>query len=622
MVTPTATPLAINTSLVLDGVAYELDSKQPHKVETIDTQPGEADREFEQRVVNLANGWGASKYVRDGDYDYAVSAVLHRRMAFRPGAAVTDRTNATPPIGDVSFCEYWDGAAGNRRLIIVSPRHVYEVKPDGTVTVNDLGASFTVERGMTKGIRFKDAALAAPKVFIARPSTTLTDYFVTRNAENNYAVTASNKYAAALGVAKDSTGADVIWRITEAGKLNQLTGEGNPESAGAWANATYDVGEVSAQVNDLVQQGKAMLVGRTDGAWTFDNVTNSIPVTVGMMQTPGALAFRYFKDWNGQAIAPTPQGIIWIDGLNWGTCGPVSSNPNARNLRYAECAVSHGAGNYLYAAAYDGVGTSYVWMGTARAGGQSGVGPFVWHGPIASVPYRISDLWVSTVTGSPRLWIGGDKKWGTIELNADFSPKSDLSTGYIYLPDGILDMSGPGVIKDLRKAEFIAPGDTPFAATNSWTLEINVASAGYVAIDGGAVSAGRYAERYWTTETYFQRCAGVRLKWAGNTGAAELETVVIRGTERPEKSDLHTFRIVASDGQRLPTGVRNVRMLAKTVEATLRALVDSGRKVASVYDGQAFTCQVKSWKEVTERTGRGPTPRRTFEITARRIKLA
>jgi hypothetical protein len=616
--------LVVDASLSIDGQEFALDDKaqQPsHGRESVPTQPGDSDVEFERRIINLARGWGESRYTGAGGYDYG-TANMHRRMSFLPGATITARTHATPPIGDVSFCEYWDGTAANRRLVIVSPRHVYEVDPAGAQSVADLGAGFTTAKAMTKGVRFRTGAMASPKIFIARQSATATDYMVSRTGAGTYAVSANSKYGGALGKGKDSAGADVLWRIDENGKLNQSVANSDPDAGASWSgasypNSLYPIGEGSTRVNDLVQQNRAMVCGKADGAYLFDNVLNVIPVTPGMEQTLADGNFKWFKDANGMAIAPTAQGLIWIDGLEWGTCGPVSSNPEARNLRGTEVAVSDQAGNYIYAAVLSG-GTSYIFLGTPRKQGDNGQDPFTWHGPIASVAQTVTDLRVSTVYGT-KLWIGWNLGWGTLELNPDFSPKSDLATGYIYLPEGILDMSGPGVIKDLRKAEFIAPADAPFAAANQWRVEANI-GAGWVAIDGSYVTSGVYAERYWSTETSHQR-PRLRISYASNAGAAELEQVIIRGTERPETTDEYTWRIVCKDSAKTPL-LKKLSDAGLSQIETLRAAVDAGRKSIVSFGETTFTGRVTHVSDVAKRTGSTGSPEWVATIRVRRVKVA
>jgi hypothetical protein len=628
--------LTADSGLIINGVAYELDEdpKSPAvQRQTVPTQPGDPGVEFERRITNLALGWGNSKFTQAGTYDYGATANLHRRLAWLPGTTITDRTTGSP-IGEVSFCEYWDGTAANRRLLIISPRKVFEVGSSGTITTNDLGSGFTRANGMQWGVNFRTGGMSAPKVFISRNGSTSTDYMVRRTAANTYTVgTANTKFAMAIAKGKDSAGADVLWRANENGKLNQSVADSDPNVDGSWSGASYPsslypLGDTSTRVNSLTQQNRSMVAGKPDGAWTFDNQLWTIPI-VDMRQTPDDDNFKWFKDWNGSAIAPTVQGLVMIDGLEWRPFGPVSTNDNARNLRGRETAVSGPAGNYTYCSVYSGA-ISYIFVGTPRKQGDTGTGPLTWHGPIASIAKKVVDLCVSTVVPTARLWIGyadtgsppSTGGWASMELQTDFSPLTDASSGTIYLPEGILDMEGPGVIKDLRKAEFIAPASTPFSATNSWSVGVDLTGSGsYTAIDGGNVTSGVTADRYWSTETSGKRPRIVITYTNNSSNNAELEAVVIRGTVRPETTEEWVFRIRLRDQQRSPQG-RHQPVGAVTALAALRALVDSGRTTSIVYGEASFTAKILNVKDTASRQAQGPSPVRVVEVSVRRVKTA
>lgn len=616
--------IAADASLIIDDVSYQLDDSGTDpavQVQTVATQPGDGNVEFERRLSNLGIGWGQSKYTDAGGYDYGDTAVLHRQLSWLGGAKVTDRTSDTTPTGAVSFCEYWDGVAANRRLVIVSAQHVFEIEPDGTENVADLSGTFTAARGMSKGVSFRTGTMTAPKVFIARPSATTTDAMVSRTGDGTYAVSDNGKYASALSKGKDSAGADVFWRINEDGKMNQSVADSDPDDSDSWSgasypNSLYPLGSTASRVNDLVQQNRSMIAGKEDGAWTFDNVLNTIPVTPGMEQTPATRNFKWFKDANGMAVAPTGQGIIWIDGLEWGACGPVSSNPAGGSLSGEEVAVSSMVGNYIYGALWDGT-DSWIFMGKPRMQADTGSGPFSWHGPVAKIAEQVTDLAVSTVFGK-KLWIGYDAGWATIDLKDDFSPETDAASGKIYLPEGSLDMDGPGVIKDFRKAEFIAPAANPFSTTNEWTVELDMGGGdGYVAVDGGSVDSGVYAERYWSTETSGQR-PRVRLSYSG--GAAECEQVIVRGTERPETTDEYAFKVLVEERPKTPRGVRMPRA-ALTDLLALRDAVDAGRKTVVVYGETSFTGRVTAISALGKREN---LKKATWQatITVRKVKTS
>lgn len=622
--------LSQDASLIIAGEEYPLDntpgSDPPHVVRAINLQPGDDDVEWERRIENDAMGWGESRSNRGGAYDYASVANLHKRRSFLPGAAYTSRIGAlNAPGGAVSFCEYWDGTDANRRLILIGPRVIYEVAPAGTIVEVDITSLVPNGAKATWGVRYKaPTAMASPKVFVFVQKGGANDYFLTRTGAATYIENTGSLRGVAGGIAKDSVGEDVLARVNENGRLVYTTEDTDPDASASWAAASYAIGETSVQVNSLFQQGRSMLVGRVDGVYTFDNVTNAVPITRGLEQTPDEDNCRYFKDVNGLAVCPTVAGLIYIDGLDWGVCGPVSSNRDARNLRGREVAVTGMVGEFVYCAVYHG-STSYIFMGTPRVEEGTGQGPFVWHGPFASVGYQVTDMIVSTVvTGTKRLWLAGATDFGSIELNDDFSPKADKASGDIFLPEGIFDLGGPGVIKDFRKAEFVAPASVPFGAANQWTIAIETTpgSGTFVDINGGVTDAadGVVAQRYWTTETSGKRLRA-KIRYEDNAGAGELESVIVRGTMRPETADEHEFRLLWRDGQRAPSGKQMWKTAESAYEA-LRALVDSGRQTVITYGQDTFSGRVVDVQEVLVRNGRKPAPRRAIKVVIRRVKLA
>jgi hypothetical protein len=469
---------------------------------------------------------------------------------------------------------------------------------------------------MTKGVRFRGRNMASPKVYIARPSPVATDYMVERTGANTYIVSPNNKYAASLGVIKDIDGEDALVRIDENGRLNYAIPDNNPSTPTGWAAASYSIGETSVRATDVVQQGRVAIIGREDGAWTFDNVLNSIPITVGMQHTPDARNFRYFKDFNGLAVAPTVQGIVWIDGLTWGVCGPVSANQEARSIVGREVAISHQAGRYIYCAVWDGA-TSWIFMGTPRTSGGTGEGPLVWHGPVASLNQEVTDLHVSTVWGK-RLWIGYMGGWATIDLQDDFSPVTDQASGYIYLPEGILDMDGPGVIKGLREVEFIAPVGRPFSATNQWGIEVNSGS-GWTAPSPALTTSGTVSIHYWTTETAARRWR-VRLRYTGNTGNAELEQVILRGTHRPETAYLYEVQVMLRGWPAMPSRKR-LPTTARAQLDLLRSWVNAGWRDITLA-GEQFKGEVVDVKEVGARPMAAQSPIIMANVSLRLVKLS
>lgn len=598
-----------------------------YTVETVPTQPGDGEQEWEKRIENWGLGWGASRYTQPGTYDYGYPATLHRRGVFLPGAAVTALSPGTAPTGNVSFAEYWDGTAANRRLLAISARHVYEIDSSGTISSNSLTALVPSTARMAKAVRLKAVGMASPKVFIPVQDGGATDYFIVRTAVNTYIENAGNKIARAFAAGKDVDGQDVLYRVDENGEINLTTTGSDPSAGASWAAATYGLGEASGRVNDLYQQNRAIIAGREDGAWTFDSRLNSIPITPGFEQTPDVDNFTYIKDANGQAVAPTAQGIIWMDGLEWGVCGPVSSTPEAQNLRGTEPAVSAMAGNYIYAATYDG-SNSYIFMGSPRLQGDQGTGPFTWHGPVAVVTgYQVVDLFVSTVYGT-KLWWGAVAKFGYINLKtADFSPATDATSGYIYLPEGTLDIDGPGIIKDFRKVEFITRAGAPFHTTNNgwgFELETTPASGTYVAVNGGATVTGDgvVASRYWTTETSGRRLRA-RIPYSANAaGAAELEAIVVRGTQRPEHTRVYGFPISLEWGQRNQAGARKYDQSPKSVKDAIQVLVDSGRKTIIAVGDLSISAIVTSVKEEVAVVGEKQAETRYLDVRVREVVTA
>ena len=568
-----------DSPLIINGVEYVLDDEgdaPAHEQQHVAVQDGAEGKEFNERIENFARGWGASKRMERNTYDRAEPGIMHNRLRFLPGTTVFEYTPVTVPIGRVSFCEYWDGTDANRRLIVVSPRHVYEIDSAGTVTTNDLGVAFTTARGMTKGTPFRNGATAAPRVYIARQSATATDYFVVRTAANTYSLSTSNFRADAICAGKDSTGANVLWIVdpdANGGQLRQCVADADPQTPGSWGATTYPVGEVSVRANDLCQQAKRMVVARPDGMFTFDNIARSTPITPGMEQVRDEDNGRYVKNFNGIAVVPTIAGLVWIDGLEWGMCGPVSSNRDAQSLRGREVAFAS-AGEYVFAAVYDNT-DSWIFLGTVRTQdhGGSGTGPFVWHGAVAKVAgAQVTDLLVSTVWGK-RLWIGLTDGFAACTLQSDFSPTPNEPSGYIYLPDGVLDASGPDVLKEIHSAELVAPSGVAFSATNSWAAQFDFGD-GNGWVSPGTATTGTYSKKSFTTEKTARR-PKMRLYYSGNTGSGELESVVVRGFERPENRWHHVFRVVARDMDRKRSGARTWRH-PQTVEDDLKALKAAG----------------------------------------------
>lgn len=604
-----------NTELIIDGKEYVFDpeSESPHDTVPVPIQQAEEKTEFNERIENFALGWGNSKQMEKNTYDYGYPAILHRRLSFFPGAEVLEYTPVSPvPIGPTSFVQFWDGVESNRRLIVISPRHIYEITTAGAVASFDMGANFTLTRGMTKGVRFRNASTSVPRIYVARQSDTATDYFVTRSVTGTWALTASNRRADAIASGKDQTGANVLWIAdpdANGGELRQCVADADPEISGSYGTTTYPIGEVSVRTNDLIQQNKKMLCARPDGIFTFDNVARSAPVTPGLESLLDARNGFNAKEFNGMAVIPFISGLVWVEGLEWGYCGPISSNRDARNLRQAREVAFASAGDYAYSATYDGA-DSYVYLGTVRTEREtgSGTGPFVWHGPIArcqGVEITDMDVWTGY---EKKLWLGFRDGFGAIDLYPDFSPVPSEPSGHIYMPEGVLDRSGPAIVKEIHSVDLIAPAGAPFNATNTWGVDFDFGS-GWESI--GVANSDVYSRKTFATEKTSRR-PKMRLAYA-STGTAELEAVVVNGVERALVRNHHTFRLKAEERQRKPGGAGTWRH-PQTVEEDLLALRTSGWVGTIAWGGTSINGKVIDVRTVKQSKGRNIIPTRYFEV--------
>jgi len=600
--------------VIIDSKEYILDDEAdtPVRQSFVRTQPGDDGEEFHERIENFALGWGHSKQLERNTYDYGYPANLHRRLSFLPGCTVNEYTPATVPIGPGTLMEYWDGTAANRRLIVITPRHIYEVTPAGVVSTTDMGVNFTTARAMTYGVLFRNTSTSVPRVYVARQSATATDYFVTRSTAGVWALTASLKRADAIAGGKDQTGANVLWIVnpdTNGGELQQCVADADPEAAGSYGATTYPIGEVSMRTNFVMQQAKRMLCCRPDGIFGFDNVARSIPLTPGLEALLDDRNGFGAADFNGMGVVPTIAGLVWIEGLEWGMCGPISSNSDARSLRDVREVAFAAAGEYAYAATWDGT-NSYIYLGTVRSERNtgSGTGPFIWHGPIAVLPsVRVSDLKASTVWNK-KLWIALHDGFAAIDLEDDFSPTPNSTTGYIYMPEGVLDRGGPQVIKEVHSVEFIAPASAPFDANDTWGADFNFGS-GWESI--GIANSGTYAKKEFATEKAARRPL-MRLAYAWNA-TAELEAVIVNGIERPEGRWHYVYQFKATERQRKPGGAQTYRH-PQTVEEDLKALREAGW-VGLVQWGQtSINGKVVSVTPITKPEGRNQEPTRYFEV--------
>lgn len=97
-----------------DGQVYQLDGDS-YTAETVQTQPGDAEQEWEKRIENWGLGWGSQRYEQPGTYDYASPGNMHRRGVFLqepesqhyhlvplpPATSASENTGTeSPPIDD------------------------------------------------------------------------------------------------------------------------------------------------------------------------------------------------------------------------------------------------------------------------------------------------------------------------------------------------------------------------------------------------------------------------------------------------------------------------------------------------------------------------------------------
>lgn len=601
--------------LVLNGEEYALDPDGEWQTfgDDLEQQEGQrAPRRFEIRWENAALGFGHSRFMEPGTYDYGDPAILHKRLSWLPGCAVTNLSLGATPIGPGSWVEFWDGTF--QRIYLVTPRHVFEILPDGSIITNDLGAGFTAANGMTYGVAFKNSAMANVDVFFARRSFTSTDYMVRRDWGGTYALSPANKTALAIAAGKDQTGDDVLWRVSHDGRLNQCVAGADPDLAGSWAAATYGIGSTGARATMLINQSKRLLVLRDDGIQTFDNVARSTPL-LPMTQAIDLLNGRYAKLANGMAIIPTVQGLICLDGLDWSYCGPISSNAHARNRRMREVAVSSQVGDFIYAAGYDGT-DSYIWVGTPRTekSSGSGSGPFVWHGPIAKVANeQVSDVEPSSVlTAGKRLFIAWQDGAGTIPLDSTWAPTPSATSGSIYAPEGMFDRGGPHVTKNIQSVEYVTPRANAMDANNTWTALFDVGS-GYESI--GAGNSGSYQKRTFSTEKSHKRPL-LRLDYTSN-GTAELEALIIRGWEQHTRTRRHIVPLILAPNIRKPSGAK-IHRSPQAMLTDLEGLAQAGWKGAVIRGNDSLNVEVNSVDVTSYReTSRheGPTIKVQVELS-------
>jgi hypothetical protein len=351
------------------------------------------------------------------------------------------------------------------------------------------------------------------------------------------------------------------------------------------------------RINDIYQIGRYVYVGREDGIWTFDAFVNAIRVTAGLEATPARYQCMPMKSWGGMLIAPTQQGLIWVVGTEWGVAGPSTTANIWRidELRGFDSAASAQAGSWIYAALYNpATDVSWLFLGSASGNDQT---PFVWHGPFAKVTGQITDLAVSTVYET-RLWIGwsgNSPGVGYIPLGPDMLPADSgrSTSGYIYLPDGLLDLGEPGVLKDIRKVELHAPSTAPFGSANDWRVEFWADGSWVGPI--ATVDKGTLRELYYDVRTYRGKA---RLRYESDGSApAVLSGGQVRAVMRPEMAWVWTARLRSRDNARLPSGVTSAET-RETMLKRLRELAEAPRVVSVVAGDASFMAHVTGVREV------------------------
>lgn len=606
-----------NATITIDGRQFQLAEPAPgldpylYSEDTaIQQQTGEY--EFERRLFNSGTGWGTALATRVGVYAYADSAIMHQPNLFMPGCSLTqiqfspdhpDPINHSRP----SFVEYFNKTSAIRYLVIISSRHIHQISPLGSVTSFDMGPAFDLQRGMSKGVLYKNEAMSTAKLYIARPSTNPTDYMV-EGTPTGYTVSPNNRYAEALAAGKNAKGGDVLWRIDANGKLNQAVQGADPSTPGAWQaeTASASIAPTYAFTNDMIQLGRYLIIGRSDGFFTFDSYANAVPITRGHEQAQDARAGEWIRDANGQAIAPSGFGLITMNGLEWEVVGPVSANVTQRFLPGREVAVTSMVGNYIYCAVWEPVANvSWIFMGTPKVEGDATPGPFTWHGPIAVVPGEVTDIVISTVVGT-KLWIattGTPPRIYFINLDSTFAPIRSATAGYIYFPDGLLDMGGPAVTKDFRKVEYIFPTDYPYHATNNhWELEIYNPNTGTWVAPTNHLNADAAVRHGWWATGLTAKRVRARLRYQTSQPLfCALQEVIVRGIERPERSRVYRV-ILALKNTPAALGSQRVERTRIDDFDFLTDLLESGRIVSVSIEGRQFTAVVTAVKSRSRRS--------------------
>lgn len=506
--------------------------------------------ETELRIYNEGSGWGHTVADGPGQYAVAMAATLHTRAIYRPGVTWMTAPLPVQPLANSrgSFCEYSTRLSPDRRLLLVTARHIYEIDSSSVINAVDMGPDFTLSRGMSKAVAFANEVTGGTYVYVARPSVNAADAMVERTPAGVWQVSPNGKYAEAIGAGKDAVGMDVLWRVDANGRLNQAVAGYHPSAPGTWQleAASAPIGPTIAFTNDILQIGRQLVIARSDGFVTFDSLANAVPITRGHEQAQHPYAGQWLRDLNGSIVAPSGFGLIQIMGTEWSVIGPVSANHLQRELYGRECATTSMVGSSIYCAVFDG-SVSYIFHGTPKRETDLSAGPLTWHGPISFLPGEVTDLAISTV-GANRLWAyvtGPTPALYYTSLDANFDPVPSAPSGTIELPDGLLDGSSPNLVKDLRKVEYTYPVDFPYdAAANDWVFEVwDPVTSTWVPPDLHTGSNPQSRSGWYTSQRRFHRTRG-RLRYTTNNPAAcGLESVTLRMIERPERTRLFKVNV-------------------------------------------------------------------------------
>lgn len=110
-----------------------------------------------------------------------------------------------------------------------------------------------------------------------------------------------------------------------------------PTTAANWAPDTadpgYAVGESGSLITDMWSHLRFLMIGKTDGLWTFDenlNTTNELPDLASVVDASNCVGGGY---WSGASMIPHKAGFIRFDpGSEYGYVGPEREGALSGNL--------------------------------------------------------------------------------------------------------------------------------------------------------------------------------------------------------------------------------------------------------------------------------------------------